>query len=191
MTRSEEIIIAAGQALIDKLLSTRDDIQFADWLRHLHSQFSLGWSTLASIAGIETDAIMWKQRAGGIVRAKQMGLDPVKAYVAGATPYIGKRLTREEHGDPDALSDWQSWWLENCPPEYKAHVLALAVDTPPKSIEDMAWPIEHAYLTILGRPAEQGGLNYWYSQNARGESLNKIFWHISKSKEANDRRAGG
>jgi len=172
MTRSEQILTDAGQAIRDFVLSTVDDVAFSGYLRDMR-KFSLGYGHISQVSGIEQTHIMRKDQAGGIVQAQRIGRTSPYAKTTAAKDYVLKPLTINEHGDPDTDPDWHGWWLENCPEPYRAHVLAEYIDN--------VTLLDAIFLETHGRQPKNKGRDYYMGQRQQGRSWGAICTEIERN----------
>jgi len=171
MTRSEQILIDAGQTIRDFVLSTVDDVAFSDYLRDMR-KIKLSYEHISQVSGIEQTHIMRKDQAGGIVQAQRIGRTSPYAKTA-AKDYVLKPLTIKEHGDPAADPDWHDWWLEHCPPLYRAHVLSEYIDN--------ATLLDAIFLETHGRQPKNKGRDYYMGQRQQGRSWGAICTEIERN----------
>jgi hypothetical protein len=169
MTHADKIIIAAGRALRDRVLSISDDIEFDDFRREMFQTHGITLSDLARISGVAIEHVIGKQRAGIVTSFAARDIDPIPAYVEQAKPYHGKALNATEHGDPDAPEDFAAWWLEHCPDEYRVYLLRQALE----QAADMHW-IVALYLEHDGRFPDPEGFAFWLRLIAEGHSEDTV-----------------
>lgn len=153
MTPSQKIIIDAGKALRERVLSISDDLEFNQFRRDVFDIHNLSTADLGRIAGIASEHIMGKRYAGTAAAIKAQGQTPPAELVANGAAYAGRALTVAEHGDPDA-PDLDAWWLANCPAEYRVYLLAQHIDAP-------ADPVRLFYAWGLDREPDAKGLAFW------------------------------
>jgi len=173
MTRSEQIILAAGKELRDRVLSISDDIEFDDFRRKISYDHNISMGELAGIAGLDINHVIGKHRAGIVANFAAKGIDQIPAYVEQAKPYHSKPLTIEEHGDPDAPDDLDAWWLENCPLEYQVHLLRQHIDST-NLLDAIFWETH-------GRPPAPKGRDYYMGQRQQGRSWGAICAEIERN----------
>lgn len=156
MTKSEQIIIEAGQALRDTVLSISDNAEFEAFRREMFDTHGITKASLARISGVEFKHVMGKQR--------------------GADAYEGKPLTLEEHGDPDRPENFDVWWLENCPADYRLYLLERHIN----AARDH--PIDTAYRREFGREPDSAGFAFYAGLFDAGDfSVNDMLRDMAKN----------
>lgn len=156
MTPSQRIILDAGRALRERVLSTADDLEFHQFRREVFDRHNLSTVDLGRIAGVDSEHVLGKRYAGTAAAIKAQGGTPSSELIEKGAPYSGKALSEAPHGDPD---DLDAWWLANCPLQYKADLLAGYIDSG-------GWWGE-LYRTELGRDPDTAGLAWWKERIAR------------------------
>lgn len=172
MSISKQIILDAGKALRDRVLSISDDIDFDEFRRDAFEAHGLSMGALARVSGIKVEHVIGKHRAGVVASFEKRGIKQIPAYVKQAKPYHGKALTLAEHGDPDRPKDWAAWWLENCPLEYRTALLADHIDG--MNLLDAIFLETHGRL-----PADEGRA-YYERQRLAGRSWGAICAEIER-----------
>ena len=145
-TRAETVVLKAGQKLRAKVLSISDDSEFDRFRGKMFREHNVMLDDLCRVAGIDNSYL---EEAGFSVR--------LASYA--------------EHGDPD---DPDSWWLENCPAEYRIYLLEKALNDPFTAI----------YHEVLGREPDAEGLAFWRGYYNAGMPLSEIIRYIETSPEA-------
>ena len=176
MTPSQQIIIDAGRALRERVLSIADDLAFNQFRRDVFEAHNLSTADLGRIAGIAERHVKGKRAAGTAAAIKAQGATPPAELVANGKPYQGKRLTREEHGDPDAPDDLDAWWWANCPLQYRADLFAAHID----SLDTVTWAFRH----FLARDPSLVGMDYYTTQINKGRPVWAVIREIELSDEA-------
>ncbi len=181
MTRSKKILIDAGRDLRGKVLSIADNAEFEAFRREMFDTHGITKAALARIAGVELKHVVGKGR--------------------GDAAYEGKPLTLDQHGNPDRPADFNAWWLENCPDEFRTQVfvdyinrkdLSEALDRQAdgyvQAQEDM---IQSLYRDGLGREGEPKGVADHLKELKAGRSFYAKALDFYWSPEAVEQRNKG
>lgn len=155
MTHSQKIIAEAGRNLRKKILSISSDLEFNKFRLEMFHKHNLSTVDLSKIAGLGFEHVQGKMKAGIVAAIKSHGIKPDESYVEDSQGYAGITLSKEKHGDPNAPDNLDEWWLENCPTEYRAHILE-------KYIDSGGWWGD-LYRKEVGREPDEKGLSWWKS----------------------------
>jgi hypothetical protein len=182
MTPSQRIIIDAGRALRERVLSISDDLKFYHFRREMFGRHRISVVDMGRIAGIAERHMIGRDKAATAAAIRSQGLIPPSELVANGAAYTGKALTIAEHGDPDAPKDLDAWWLANCPLQYRADLLAEYIDNM-ANLDPATW----AFRRFLGRDPQAVGMNHYNAQIAKGRPVWEIVREIELSDEARAR----